>query len=172
MPLVHGFYILNFVISTFIMSHTFQYPKTLGNGSFVVQVSLLIVTFLSFTSRNLSIMQTTKEVSPHPHIASCVNMRSVVFFFFFLCRLLDVGACVRHIAHEAHGVDHNSVGDWRTNSNCPHISFVLFHNVTCYTNSIASRIHVNTIKLCNTTCTLVATRVILWSLECTSKGRF
>ena len=41
-----------------------------------------------------------------------------------------------------------------------------FHSVTCYTNSIASRIHVNTTKFCNITCTLVAIGVVLWSLEC------
>jgi hypothetical protein len=34
------------------------------------------------------------------------------------------------------------------------------------TNSIASRIHVNTKKLRNITCTLVAKGVILRSLEC------
>jgi hypothetical protein len=65
---------------------------------FVVQFSLLIVTFLFLISRNLSLMQTTKEVNPHPHIAPCVNMWSV--FFFFFCHLLNVGACVHHIAWE------------------------------------------------------------------------
>ena len=41
-----------------------------------------------------------------------------------------------------------------------------FHSLTCYTNSIILLIHVNTIKLRNITCTLVATCVILQSLEC------
>ena len=41
-----------------------------------------------------------------------------------------------------------------------------FHGVTWYTNSIVSCICVNTTKLCNITCTLVATSVIVRSLEC------
>ena len=41
-----------------------------------------------------------------------------------------------------------------------------FHSVTCYTNSIVSRIHVNTPKLRTITCSLVATCVIPRSLEC------
>ena len=63
---------------------------------FVVKILLLIVTFLSLVLQNMSLIQTTKEVNPHSHIVIYVNMRSV--FFFFLCHLLNVGACVCHIA--------------------------------------------------------------------------
>ena len=114
---------------------------------FVVQiVSLLIVTFLSFISQFLSLMQTTKEVNPNPHIAPCVNMWSVTFFF--LCLLLNVGACICHIAGEGHV-------EWTA----PHhtikmLHFVLFHSVTCYTNSLVSRIRVNTTKLHTIMCTI------------------
>ena len=64
------------------------------------------------------------------------------------------------------GVDHTNVGGRKMNSNCPHISFVVLYSVTCYNNSIVSRIHVDSTKLRNITCTLVATDVILRSLEC------
>ena len=43
-----------------------------------------------------------------------------------------------------------------------------FHSVTSYTNSTVSLIHVHIAKLRNITCTLVATNVIPWSLECTT----
>ena len=49
------------------------------------------------------------------------------------------------------------------------LHFVLSHSATCYTDSIVSCIHVNTTELCNITCTLVATNVILWCLECIAK---
>ena len=116
-------------------------------------------------------MQTTQEVNPHPHIAPCVNTWSVTFLFlFFLCHFVECW-CMRPPHHPGRpsGVDHTNVGGRRENSNYPHTSFVLFHSVTRYTNSIASRIHVKTTKLRNITCTLDATCVILWSLECIYK---
>ena len=45
------------------------------------------------------------------------------------------------------------------------IVMVLFHNVTCYTNSILSRIHVTITYLLNIICTLVAITMIPWRLE-------
>ena len=71
---------------------------------FVVRISLLIVTFLSLISQIMLIKQSTKEVNPHPHIAPCVNMWGVtflfIFFFLFLCHLLNVGSWICHIARE------------------------------------------------------------------------
>ena len=41
------------------------------------------------------------------------------------------------------------------------VDFVLFHNVTRYTNPLLSRIQINTTYLLSITCTLVATSVVL-----------
>ena len=78
----------------------YQNPR---EWTFIVQISLLIVTFLSLISLILSLMQTIKEVNPQPRIAPCVNMWSVtflIFFFFFLCHVLNIGAHICHMAQE------------------------------------------------------------------------
>jgi hypothetical protein len=82
----------------------FLISQSHGEQMFVVQIPLLIVTFLSLISIFFPLMQTTEELNPHPRIAPCVNMWSVsfffFFFFFFFCHLLNVGACVCHIVWE------------------------------------------------------------------------
>ena len=163
-------YTLNSVISTpFNVTHSLLFRNP-GGRMFVVQISFLTVIFLSLVSRISSSMQTTKEVNPHPRIAPCVNMWSAIFFFFFFFLFMPLVECwCMHTLHRLgrlSGVGHTGVSDGRTNSNYPHISFVLFHNVTYYTNSKASHIRVNTTKLRNMTCTLVATSVKLRSLKC------
>ena len=76
---VHSFYMLEEVhlklckISLHNVTHSIT-SRDPRERKFVVQTSLLLVTFLSLISQILSLMQTTKEVNPHPHIALCVNM--------------------------------------------------------------------------------------------------
>ena len=70
-------------------------------------------------------------------------------------------------------INHQSIQIiWLHTSRCHYchycnVDFMLFHNVTCYSNSLLFCIHVNTPDLLNMTCTLVATGVILGRLECT-----
>ena len=46
------------------------------------------------------------------------------------------------------------------------VDFVLFHNVTNYTNFLLSRIHVSTTCLLTIPCTLIATSMILGRFKC------
>ena len=134
---------------------------------FVVQISLLIVTFLSLTSQIFSLMQASKENNPYPRITPCVNKWSV--FFLILILILFIMPLVEcwcmHMPHcpgRPSGVGHTNEDERSMNSN-----FIVSHATLI---SIVSLVHVNTTKCGNITCTLVATCVILRSLECRCRG--
>jgi hypothetical protein len=66
--------------------------------------------------------------------------------------------------HMPHRMGRPSGVDHTTTLKCYTLCYYMYI-VTCYINCIISCIHVNTTKLRNITCTLVAT-VILWNFEC------
>jgi hypothetical protein len=135
--------------------------RNLREQMFVVQISLLIVTFLFLILHTLSLMQTTKK-STHTlalrHVSICGVSPSYSdsSSSYVTCWML-VHAYATLPGKAKWSGPHHII---------KMLHFVLFHSVRCYTNSIVSCIHVNTTKLRNITCTLVATCVILHTLEC------
>ena len=128
---------------------------------FVVQISLLIVTFLCLISGILSLLQTSKK-STHTlalrHMSICGVSPSYSYSYSYAICWMLVHAYPTSPRKAKWSGPHHTI---------KMLHFVLFHSVTCYTNSIVSCTHVNTTKLCNITCTLVATCVIIRSLDCT-----
>ena len=110
-------------------------------------------------------MQTTKEVNPHLHSVPCVNMWSGTFLFLISSSYATCDMLVHPYATSPRNAKWSGSHHY-----VKMLHFVLFHNVTCYIDSIVSRIHVNTTKFPNIMRTLVATCVIAQSLECTQMG--
>ena len=75
----------------------------------------------------------------------CQHVECLLLLRLLLLLLMMLLPLVQCWMGRPSGVDHTSVlGDGRTFSNCPHISFVSFHTVTCYTNALAPCILFNT----------------------------
>jgi hypothetical protein len=132
LDMVGTYYTLNSVISPHNVTHSLI-SRNLEERMFVVQISLLIVTFLSFMSQNLSWMQTIQEVNPHLHIhcATCQHVGCLLLLLLLLFLLLLMMPsvecwCMRppHRPGRPSGVDRTNVGDGRTESDCPHISIM------------------------------------------------
>ena len=127
---------------------------------FVVQISLLIVTFLSPNISNFVINANHQRSQPTPlHCAMC---QYVECHFLIVILLLSSYATCWMLVHAYAALP------GRVKWSGPHQrrweeNVIKFQSVTCYTNSTVSRIHVNTARLRNIICPLVAACVILRS---------
>ena len=131
----------------------------------VVQISLLIVTFLSLISCIFVSNANHQRSQPTPsHSAMFQYVQCHLLILIILLLFMPLVECWCMAYATLPG---------KVKWSAPHhtikmMYFVLFLSVTCYNSSMLSCIHVNTTKLYNITCTLVATGVILWSLKCSS----
>ena len=120
-------------------------------------VATTYVIFLALTSWICHLCKPPKR-STHTlavrHVSICGVASSSSSSSYATC----FGACICHIACEGQ-VERTTPREGEENE-------FVFHSVTCYTNSIVSDIHVNTTKLRNITCTLVAICVMLRNSKC------
>ena len=140
-------------------------------GLFGVPIALSILYSLSFKM----ISNNTSLSDPHQLVSFVTNKTNVLYIrnvIYAHCNQSVVN-CFSLVTHvhlvslnlEIQTSKHQTWPIVSVNFNIAMLYFVLFHSVTCYTNSLLSCIHANTIELHNITYTLVATSVILWSLE-------
>ena len=129
---------------------------------FVFQISLLAVTFLSLISRILSLMHPRSQLTPSLcTICQYVECHLLILILIHLLLMPLVECWCMHMPHRhgrPSGVEHTT----------PLKCCTLCSSVVSHVTLILSCIHVHTTKLRNITCTLVATCVILQSLECTN----
>ena len=122
---------------------------------FVAQVSLLLVTFLP------DVIQSTKVNPPPSH---CAMYQYVECHFLLLLLLLALVECwCMHIPFAQEGrVEWTTLTERRGEERRMNSKSIVSHATLILKGSC---IHVNTTKIRNITCTLVATCVILRSLE-------
>ena len=132
---------------------------------FVVQISLLIVTFLSLVPQNFVNNVNYQRSQPTPSHCG----RSI----FFFCHLLTVGACVRHIAQEGQ-VEWITLAEWMGERTQIVLTTPLCYSIVSHATLIlwyhASMLTLQ--ELCNIMCILSRICVILRSLECRSISNY